>query len=570
MSTRYRPPLASYDFIMRRVVDVASVLERSGQDLDDVREILSEAGRVGTDVLDPLNRVGDRQGVNVRDGVVMTPEGSDKAFRAVASGGWMGVSQSPDIGGGGLPHSIVSALDEIWSASNLAFSLVPLLTAGAMRAIEAGADEHLRSTFLPPMVEGRWTGTLNLSEPNAGSDLSAITSTASPGEDGSWSLTGQKIFISWGDHELSENIVHLVLARTTDAPPGLRGLSMFIVPKFLPEGSGVGQRNAVTCLAVERKMGLHGSPTCVMAYDGAAAYLVGERHRGLEAIFVMMNAARIEAGVQGLGVADRAYQQAREYAAIRVQGAVRDRPSGAPINEHPDVRRLLLSMASSVSGTRALSVQVGTWADEANWSDGDRAEQSSVLFEFFVPIFKAWATEQSLLVTSDALQVHGGTGFVEETGAAQFFRDARILTIYEGTTAIQSNDLLGRKIVRDHGATAQLVLEMIRESTADVRVLGDQAAAFADKLAAAVDALDRATHAVLRRGGVTRDDAASSVAYLLMWGAVSVAWMHARMALAGHGSADEEETMRHATAFAVLHLSAVHGLGEQVQFGEVD
>ncbi|MFI2471800.1 acyl-CoA dehydrogenase [Nocardia xishanensis] len=573
----YRPPIDDYDFLYTHVFgdELLHTLGYSELDAADVHDILTTAADFAVQVMHPLNAVGDRVGSVLAEGVVTTPPGYVKAYRSFTEAGWVGFGLDSEIGGGGVPLVVYNAVSELWTAANTAFSLCWGLSTAAITALQTAGSEELRATYLPKMVSGEWTGTMNLTEPQSGTDLAAIRTTARPNGDGTWSVCGQKIFITWGDHDLTENIVHLVLARTPDAPEGLAGLSLFVVPKFLPSrDGGVGERNRVTTLALEHKLGIHASPTCVLEYDDAVGHLVGQRHFGLMAMFVMMNNTRIGVGLQGLGVADRAYQQARDYAEQRVQGRVLGRPSGAPIAEHPDVARLLLSMSSSISAMRAFSLQLGEWCDR--WRRDD-SQQAAQLAEFFVPVMKAWFTEESVRIASDAIQVHGGMGFIEETGAAQYYRDARILPIYEGTTGIQSNDLLGRKVIRDKGATTALALELITSDSASLRQSQHPVAR------RTVERLDRAivcardtTRRLLELAANDRRDAyAGSVNYLTMMALIAGAWMHARIisaALLAHPEPTEDDLrrLREADFYGAHHLSRVHSLAEAIREGEIE
>ncbi|MFE1879190.1 acyl-CoA dehydrogenase family protein, partial [Streptomyces diastatochromogenes] len=470
--SQYTAPVGEYAFLLGHVVDARRVLDvTTGAEvgLDDVREVIGHAGTFAAEVLEPLNAVGDRAGNTLSDGKVTTAPGFTDAYKAFAEAGWIGIGLPREAGGDGMPAVVTAAVNEVWSAANMAFSLGPGLSVGAAYALFTAASDEIRERYLPPLVSGRWTGTMNLTEPQSGTDLGGIRTTARPREDGSWAVKGQKIFITWGDHDLTENIVHLVLARTEGAPEGLGGLSLFVVPKFLPNADGTpGERNRVHTVSLEHKLGIHASPTCVLDHDDATGWLVGERHRGLEAMFVMMNVARVGVATQGLGVADRAFQRAEAYAAERVQGKVAGRPGGTPIAEHPDVRRLLLSMRSTIAAMRAFQLQVAAWLDIARARQSDSAEAFQ-LADFFVPVLKGWLTENSVQITSDAVQVHGGMGFIEETGAAQYLRDVRILPIYEGTTAIQSNDLTRRKVARDGGATAEAAYALVEAALEPLR-----------------------------------------------------------------------------------------------------
>ena len=571
----YTPPVDDYAFLMGEAFGEDLVARASGGELttEDAVDALTGAAEFAAEVFAPLDRLGDTVGIELVDGQAHTPEGFKEAFRAFVDAGWVTAMQSTSAGGDGLPSVIYQGLTEFWNSSNVALSLNPLLTTGQIHALDAFGDEDIRTRFMSKLVSGEWTGTMNLTEPQAGTDLAAITSMAHDNGDGSWSITGQKIFITWGDHDLAPNIVHLVLARTEGAPAGHAGLSLFVVPKFLVNADGsLGERNKVTTVALEHKIGIHASPTAVLQYDGATGYLVGKLHGGLQGMFVMMNSARISVGVQGVAVAERAFQRAREYAAIRVQGEVVGRPAGTPIAEHPDVRRLLLSMESRISAMRALGVYVGDLLDRAH--EAGNTGDAQKLLEFFVPILKGWNTEQALLITSDAVQVHGGAGFIEETGAAQHYRDVRILTIYEGTSAIQANDLLGRKVMRDGGATLQRVLGLVREQAAALTATGDEGAVrLAEQLERALGAVERASGALVGFATSPRDALAVAVPYLMMLGYLTGGWMHATMvnAVLKHDTLSEDDRRRllEAAFYGAHHLPQVSALAVTVAAGEI-
>ena len=573
MTSRYEPSIAEFDFLLRHVVDAETALKlSSGGDLtlDDAHDVLTEAGRLAAEILAPLNAIGDVKGIHLADGVVSTADGFKNAFDKFVAGGWGSVALPEEVGGGGLPTCVEHALLEMWAAANVSFSLAPGLTSAAVQAIAAAADDELQQTFIPPMVEGRWTGAMNLTEPQSGTDLATIRTVAAPREDGTWAVNGQKIFITWGEHDLSENIVHLVLARTPDAPAGLRGLSLFVVPKFLPEGSGIGERNSVECIAIEEKLGIHACPTCVIAYDDAVGYMIGGVGGGIPAMFVMMNVARVGIGIQALGISDRAHQHAVSYAAERVQGKVVDRPSGTAIAEHPDVRRLLLRMGSAVDAMRASSLQIGVWLDIATHGDHQSSAEARVLAEFFTPIFKSWSSEQAQVIAYDGVQVHGGMGYIEETGAAQYFRDARILPIYEGTTAIQANDLVGRKVLRDAGATANRILSLIADSVTELESLGHPTGErLANSMRVALDITRAAGDQLLSQGAKSRATHAASVPYLMLWGVLSGGWMHTRILLADQKVGETPERLRAADAFAAYHLSEATSLAAVIAAGEI-
>ncbi|MGV9853471.1 acyl-CoA dehydrogenase [Streptomyces sp. NPDC003442] len=573
--SQYKAPVGEYDFLLRHVVDAQHVLDvTTGGEvgLDDIREVLGHMGTFAAEVLDPLNAIGDRAGNTLTDGKVTTAPGFTEAYKAYAEGGWVGIGLPSAAGGGGLPAIAALGVTEICCAANMAFSLCAGMTLGAAHALLAAANDEIKRVYLSNLVTGKWTGTMNLTEPQSGTDLAGIRTTARPREDGSWSVKGQKIFITWGDHDFTENIVHLVLARTEGAPEGLGGLSLFVVPKFLPKADGTpGERNTVHTVSLEHKLGIHASPTCVLDYDDATGWLVGAQHRGLEAMFVMMNSARIGVASQGLGVADRAFQRAEAYAAERVQGKVAGRPAGTPIAEHPDVRRLLLSMRSTVSAMRALQIQVVAWLDLAMAEQDAEARQ---LAEFFVPIAKGWLTENSVQIASDAIQVHGGMGFIEETGAAQYLRDARIMPIYEGTTAIQANDLTRRKVARDGGATAEAVYALIEKT---IEGLGRHdhpvARRTAQRLNAAVASSREAAAALLRQSKDNpRDMLAGGVPYLTQWGLLAGGWMHARILTAvldAPQDADAARRILDADFYGAQSLSRVPSLTEAIQAGEI-
>lgn len=561
----YNPPVGDYAFLYGEAFgrDIVATASDGALTAADAAEIIAGAGEFAAEVLAPLDRVGDQAGARLVDGQVHLPDGFAEAYQALVEAGWVSATAPESAGGDGLPESVGAGLGEIWNASNAAFALCWMLGSGAIHALDAAASDELRETYLTKLVSGEWTGTMNLTEPEAGTDLGAIRTTATPRDDGTYAIRGQKIFITWGDHDVAENIVHLVLARTPGAPDGAKGLSLFAAPRILVGADGaLGERNGIETVAIEHKLGIHASPTCVLSYEDATGYLVGELHGGLAGMFVMMNSARVGMGHQATGISDRAYQGAASYAADRLQGRVLDRHDGASISEHPDVRRILLSMSSQVFAMRALSVFVGDLFDRA-----ENDEDVLRMAELFVPILKGWASEEALRVTSDGIQVYGGMGFIEETGAAQHYRDARIVPIYEGTTAIQSNDLIGRKVLRDGGATVSALFADIEETVA---VLGDSA--IAERLTRAVDAARRATDAIVAFGS-GRDASAVSVPYLMLLGTLGGGWMHAlaAVAVAAHATPDERDAARvtDAAFYSVHHLPRVHALAETVIAGEI-
>ncbi|GAA1464815.1 acyl-CoA dehydrogenase [Microbacterium thalassium] len=567
----YTAPVDDYAFLYGEAfgADLVARATDGAMTAEDAIDVLTAAGEFASEVLAPLDEPGDRVGATLVDGQARLPEGFADAYQALVEAGWITAEAPESAGGDGLPTLIQNGLGEIWNGSNMAFALNWMLTAGAIHALDAVASPDLRETYLAPMVEGRWTGTMNLTEPQAGTDLGAIRTMATPNDDGTWSISGQKIFITWGDHDVADNIVHLVLARTPGAPEGAKGISLFVVPKFLVNEDGsLGERNGVQTVSLEHKIGIHGSPTCVLAYEGATGYLAGELGGGLAGMFVMMNSARAGMGLQATGVSDRAYQRAIAYAQTRLQGPVMDRPAGTTIAEHPDVRRLLLSMSSEIFAMRAMGVLLGDLFDRAE-SDGTLA-----MAEFFVPIFKGWTTEESLRITSDAIQVHGGMGFIEETGVAQHYRDARIMPIYEGTTAIQSNDLIGRKLIRNGGETASALFAQIEATVAELTAADSPVAArTADRLERAVGAARRATDAMLGFASSPRDAYSVSVPYLMLLGTLAGGWMHALavVAVLGHDAPAPADAQRltEADFYGAHHLPRVHGLAETVVAGEI-
>jgi acyl-CoA dehydrogenase len=465
----YHAPARDMRFLIHDVLGLDSINRLPGYEeasADIVDAVIEEAGQLASGVLAPTNRIGDIQGVRVENETVIVPEEFKDAYHQYQESGWPALSMSPEYGGQGLPHLIGTAVEEMWQSANLAFSLCPLLTQGAISAISSHGSDELKRIYLEKMVSGEWTGTMNLTEPQAGSDLAALRCQAIP-EGDHYRITGQKIYITWGDHEMTDNIAHLVLARLPDAPEGVSGISLFLVPKFLVTADGtLGERNAVYPISVEHKLGIHGSPTCVMDFggkgEGALGFLVGEENKGLACMFTMMNHARLSVGLEGVSISERAYQLALTYAKDRVQGTVPGKPGRVTIINHPDVRRMLMFMKAQTEAMRALAYSAAAAMDYAEHGSDDalRAERQTRV-DLLTPIVKGWCTEMCQEVTYWGIQIHGGMGFVEETGAAQHYRDARITTIYEGTTGIQANDLVGRKILRDSGkAIGELIAEI--------------------------------------------------------------------------------------------------------------
>src|ERR1700682_4081187 len=497
----YQAPLADMKFVLRELVDLELLAQLPGfgeMTLDVADAVLEEAAKFAGQVLSPLNRSGDLEGARWQDGQVLTPGGWIQAYTRFTADGWGALSCPAECGGQNLPRVLSALIEEMWNGANVAFALCPMLTRGAIDAIELCGSEALKDRYLSKMVSGEWTGTMNLTEPQAGSDLSAVRTRAVPDGDGRYRLTGQKIFITYGEHDLTGNIIHMVLARVAGAPEGVKGTSLFLVPKFLVNADGsLGERNDVHCVSIERKLGIHASPTCVLSYGqngGAIAELIGEENRGLEYMFIMMNAARYSVGLEGVGLSERAYQTALAYARERIQSTEAGVRGGArvPIVRPPDVRRMLLLMKSQTEAMRALAGVVAVSLDAARLHPrAEERERHQALADLMIPVIKGWCTENSVDIASLGVQVHGGVGFVEETGAAQFVRDARITPIYEGTTGIQANDLIGRKLARDGGRAAQTVIAQMRALAGDLAAapsLTGVAAAFS----AAIDALERA------------------------------------------------------------------------------
>jgi alkylation response protein AidB-like acyl-CoA dehydrogenase len=545
MST-YQAPVKDLLFCMTELAGLQAVATLPGFEeagVDTAQAVLEECARFNQEVIAPLNHDGDRNPSAWQDGTVTTTPGFKDAYRQYAEGGWQGLQHPSEFGGQGLPKTIGAACIEINNSANLSFALCPLLTDGAIEALLTAGSDELKRIYLPRMVSGEWTGTMNLTEPQAGSDLALVRTRAEPQGDGSYKVFGTKIFITYGEHDMADNIVHLVLARVTGAPEGVKGISLFVVPKLLVNDDGsLGARNDVHCVSIEHKLGIKASPTAVLQFGdkgGAVGYLVGEENRGLEYMFIMMNAARYAVGVQGIAVAERAYQLAAAYAKERVQGRPVDGslPGAGAIIHHPDVKRMLLTMRSVVEGCRAAAISAAAAYDTAHaHPDAAVRKQSQSVYEFLVPLVKGFSTEMSVEVASLGVQVHGGMGFIEETGAAQHYRDARILSIYEGTTAIQANDLVGRKTARDGGATAKALAREIAATEAALRACDHEAAhAMAGRLAAARQAfLDAVAFVVAHAKSDPNAAFAGSVPYLLLAGNLVAGWQLGRALLVAH------------------------------------
>ena len=574
----YTPPLDDIRFLLDRVLDLPALLETekfSELDSETVHDAIEAAGTFIAEVIAPTNAIGDQVGTQLQpDGTMVTPEGFKEAYAKLVEAGWGAPTFDPAYGGGGFPEAVGIALHEFMVSSNMAFSMAPLLTQGSIHAINSVADEYVTETYLAKLVSGEWTGTMNLSEPEAGSDVGALRTKAEPNGDGTWSITGNKIYISWGDHDMADNVVHLVLARTPDAPPGTKGISCFIVPKFMVNDDGtLGEPNDLKVVAIKHKMGINASPTCTMSFGdqgGATGWLLGNEFDGMRVMFVMMNMARLSVGVQGLGLAERTLQGALAHANERVQGKVVGTPKEdrtSPIVGHPDVRRMLLDMRSITEAMRGICLMNAVAMDGASaLSDEDDRQKAEDLNELLIPITKAWCTDMGVEVTSLAVQVFGGMGFVEETGVSQFFRDARIAPIYEGTNGIQAMDLVGRKLPMRAGGVVTDTMANIR-ATIDELNGQEELAGIASRLSEATDALDEATQWIFANSGDIRDVLSGATPYLRMWGLVVGGWVLGKSALAATEWAAEggdeafcTEKVRTARWFADQQLPAVAGL----------
>ncbi len=546
----YRSPVSDVIFSLTHVAGFNEAIAEGifGElDAPTAASVIEEAGRFATSVIAPLNRIGDLHGARYENGHVATPPGFRDAYRAWAAGGWAGVTGSPRYGGMGLPHTVNAACAELWNGASMGFALCPLLSEGAIGALSAHASEELRSVYLGRLIAGEWTGTINLTEPQAGSDLNAVKTRAERRADGSYRIFGQKIFITYGEHDMADNIIQLVLARLPDAPPGTRGLSLFLVPKFLVRGDGsLGARNDVRCASIEHKLGIHASPTCVMIYgdgDGAAGWLVGQENHGLAAMFVMMNSARLAVGMQGVGVADRALQQALSYARERRQGrGPRGGPQMSPIIEHADVQRMLLTMKALTHAARGVCHLTAVAIDRSH-SARSAAErrQAGERAALLTPVAKAFSSDIGDEVASLGVQVHGGMGYIEETGAAQHMRDARIAAIYEGANGVQAIDLVHRKLPLSDGQAVAREIASMREIAAEVAATGGAGfGATARRLSEAVDALERATRFVAHAlGADARDALAGAAPYLRLFGLTLGGAGLAKAGLAAQGLARE-------------------------------
>jgi alkylation response protein AidB-like acyl-CoA dehydrogenase len=575
----YRAPVKDMLFCMKELADLDAVAKLPGFEeagVDTATAVLEEAAKYNENVVAPLNWEGDKYPSSFHDGHVTTTPGFKDAFRQFAEGGWQGLQHPVEFGGQGLPKTIGAACIEMLNSANLSFALCPLLTDGAIEALLTAGTPEQQQTYIPHFIDGSWTGTMNLTEPQAGSDLALVRTRAEPQPDGSYKLFGTKIFITYGEHDMADNIVHLVLGRVSGAPDGVKGISLFICPKVLPDGT----RNDVHCVSIEHKLGIKASPTAVLQYGdqgGATAWLVGTENRGLEYMFIMMNAARYAVGVQGIAVAERAYQKAVAYARDRVQSRPVDGSMNhsAPIIHHPDVKRMLMTMRAYTEGCRAMAVVAAAAYDAAHrHPDPETRKQNQAFYEFMVPLVKGYSTEMSLEVASLGVQVHGGMGFIEETGAAQYLRDAKILTIYEGTTAIQANDLVGRKTARDGGQVAKAIARQIEAIEAALGKRNSEASkAMLKHLRAARTAFVEVVDFVAGQTKASPNAVfAGSVPYLMLAGNLMAGWQMARALIVAEDRADEDAPFMAAKAatarfYAEHILSKVPGVRDSIVEG---
>ena len=548
--TVYSAPINEVEFVINKLAGMDQLAKLPGFEevsSDLIQAILEEASKLANEVLAPLNKTGDTNGAKIVDGNVITTPGFSEAYTQFVENGWLSLAQPTEHEGQGLPFLLHMAVSEFWNSANMAFALCPMLTVGAIDALKAHASPEIKSKYLPNMVSGKWTGTMNLTEPQAGSDLAAVTAKAIPNGD-HYLISGTKIFITWGEHDMAENIMHLVLARLPDAPEGVKGISLFIVPKFLINDDGsLGERNDAKVVSIEHKLGINASPTCVMSFGdgkGAVGYLIGEENNGLACMFTMMNHARLEVGLEGVGISERAYQAAADYAKERKQGNKSGHEGRVAIIEHADVRRMLLVMRALTEASRAISYVAAAAMDHAhNNPDADTAKRYKTRMDVLTPIVKAWSTEIVNEITSLAIQVYGGMGFVEESGVAQHYRDARITAIYEGTNGIQANDLIGRKLIRDNGAGMQALIEDIRQVQAELIKSGDkELATIGKQLENAISIQEESANYVLKNYKSDQDMApAAAFNFMMLSGTVTGAWQMAVAALAAKSMLDNNE-----------------------------
>jgi alkylation response protein AidB-like acyl-CoA dehydrogenase len=571
----YRAPVKDLRFVLDDLLEVQSLSSQPGFEdysTELAESVLSEAARFAESVLEPINQSGDREGARWTPDGVVTPKGFKDAYRQFVEGGWPQLGADPEYGGQSVPQALVTAAQEMWASGCLSFKLCPMLTQGAVEALQLCGSPEQKRKYLPRMVSGEWSGTMVLTEPHAGSDLGLVRTRGVP-EGDHYRIFGQKIFITYGDHDLTPNTIHMVLGRIEGAPSGVKGISLFVVPKFLINADGsIGERNEVRCVSIEHKLGIHASPTCVLAFGdqkGAIGYLIGEPNRGLEYMFIMMNAARLSVGVEGYAMAERAFQRAAEWARTRIQGR------GKPIIEHPDVRRMLLTMKSSTEAMRALGLYAAFQLDLAHHHRDESVRAAAQRrADLLIPVVKGWSTEVGNEMTAVGVQVHGGMGFIEETGAAQYIRDARITTIYEGTTGIQANDLIGRKIGRDHGAAMVELVDEMQRTLESLQSSNEGAQAARSAALEAVSLLRECTAALLRAQGSTADGAlAVAVPFLKLTGFTAGAWLMARSAAIAAGRLSGSEREFHAAKiqtalfYAQNVLPVALGLARVIQSG---
>jgi alkylation response protein AidB-like acyl-CoA dehydrogenase len=536
----YRAPITDALFTLRHVgeLDKLAATERYAHaDTETVATVLEEYGRFMQEVFAPLNHSGDVEGLKWDNGNVITPKGFKEAYQKFVDAGWQGLNAEAEYGGAGFPEAVFLSALEFMTAANGALTMCPGLTIGAIECLQAWGSEEQKETYLRRLVTGEWSGTMNLTEPNAGSDVGLLTTKALPQDDGSFLITGTKIFISFGEHDMAENIIHLVLARTPGSPPGTKGISLFIVPKFLVNEDGtLGERNDVQCVSIEHKMGIHASPTCVLSYGdngGAIGYLIGGENHGMRAMFTMMNSARLAVGIQGIAIGDAAYQKALTYATERKQGKEIGGTSHDPVAiiRHPDVRRMLMTMRSSVEAMRALATYNAAAIDFGR-AAGEDSEHWQEIADLLTPVTKAWCTDLGMEITSSAIQIFGGMGFIEESGVAQHYRDMRIAPIYEGTNGIQAMDLVGRKLPMRMGGVVNEHIARMRDTVKELEAAGGRFAAMATSLADGIDVLEQCTNWIFEHGlGDPREALAGATPYLRIFGTVTGGWFSARLAL---------------------------------------
>lgn len=580
--SNYQPPLKEMQFVIDELADLQQLSQLDGfEDAtpDMVEAILDQAGKLASEVMAPANHPGDQHGCWIENGSVVIPAEFSDAYNQFIENGWAGIDQPTEYDGQGMPYLMQAAVSEMWNSSNMALALCPMLTSGSILAIHSHASDAIKQQFLPNMIAGEWTGTMNLTEPQAGSDLSAVRSKAVP-EGDHYRISGQKIFITWGEHDMTENIIHLVLARLPDAPEGVKGISLFIVPKFLVNEDGtLGARNDAHLVSLETKLGIHACPTCVMSFgdnDGAIGYLVGEENNGLACMFTMMNHARLEVGNEGVGLSARAYQHALAYAQDRVQGFAPGQSGRVSIIHHPDVRRMLMQMRAISEASRAIALVTASAYDLSHKVvDVEQRKKYKRRLELMTPVVKGWCTEMAQETTYIGVQIHGGMGFIEETGAAQFYRDARITTIYEGTTGIQAMDLMGRKILRDKGVAIGELMDEIENFLNDFDAQDDQLSAIHVRLSAAFEAFKSTTQWYLENGAKDASLAGSvAVNFMMMTGNLVGGWLMAKSAVISkqaidNGSDDQfyQNKMNTACFYADHILPRCEGLQHTIQAG---